>query len=232
MEKQVINSNFKKMNLKTLSLLVLLIFPIIAFAKKVEISTNPSDAEIFVNGKLVGTGSIVIDVKRKECITVQIVREGYLGYLKDYCNQKGMPDIPRRDYIQLSLDQSYEESSKSDIANVDVVLKPKKGDVDENWTNAIRTITDYFDALEVSDSEVKYLRTAWIVDNFDGFVVRTRLIFRLTRDEPQEFKLKIVSERAPRNTSSTQDERFEAWDRILKKYATLLEEVNSRVSAY
>lgn len=220
------------MNLKKYSLLLFLIFPVLLFAKKVEISTNPSDAEIYVNGKLVGTGSIVIDVKKKECITVQIVREGYLQYTKDYCNQKGMPDIPKRDYIQLNLDQSYEASAKSDIANVDVVLKPQKGTLDENWTNAIRTITDYFDALEVSDSDVKYLRSAWIVDTFDGFVVRTRIIYRLTRDEPQEFKLKIVSERAPRNTSSRQDERFEAWDRVLKKYGTLLEEVNSRISAF
>lgn len=219
------------MKLKKLSLLFLLTFPVLLFAKKVEISTNPSDAEIYVNGKLVGTGSIVIDVKNKECITVQIVREGYLGYSKDYCNQKGMPDIPKRDYIQLNLDQSYEASTKSDIANVDVVLKPQKGTLEENWTSAIRTITDYFDALEVSDSDVKYLRSAWIVDTFDGFVVRTRIIFRLTRDEPQEFKIKIVSERAPRNTSSRQDERFEAWDRVLKKYGTLLEEVNSRISA-
>ncbi|MCR9181620.1 MAG: PEGA domain-containing protein [Flavobacteriaceae bacterium] len=220
------------MKSKNYFLLLFLIFPVLLFAKKVEISTNPSDAEIYVNGKLVGTGSIVIDVKNKECITVQIVREGYLGYSKDYCNQKGMPDIPKRDYIQLNLDQSYEASTKSDIANVDVVLKPQKGTLDENWTAAIRTITDYFDALEVSDSDVKYLRSAWIVDTFDGFVVRTRIIYRLTRDEPQEFKLKIVSERAPRNTSSRQDERFEAWDRVLKKYGTLLEEVNSRIAAF
>src|SRR5690606_38060669 len=106
------------------------------------------------------------------------------------------------------------------------------GDLDDNWVGAIRTITDYFDALEVSDSDVKYLRSAWVVDNFDGFVVRTRIIFRLTRNDPQEFKLKIVSERAPRNTSSKQDEMFEHWDRVLKKYGTLLEEVSSRVYAY
>ena len=216
----------------TISLFLFLIFPAILFAKKVEISSNPSDAEIFVNGKKVGTGSIVIDVKRDNCISVRIVREGYLSYVNEYCNKKGMPDIPKTDHIQLAVDQSYEASTKSDIANVDVVIKPKQGDLDDNWVGAIRTITDYFDALEVSDSDVKYLRSAWVVDNFDGFVVRTRIIFRLTRNDPQEFKLKIVSERAPRNTSSKQDEMFEHWDRVLKKYGTLLEEVSSRVYAY
>lgn len=219
------------MKILTLTSFLLMLVTSVAFATKMELSVNPSDSEIYINGKKVGTGSIVVDIKNKECITVQIMREGYLSYVNDYCNQKGMPDIPKREYVQLSLDQSYEASTKSDIANVDVVLKPNRGSIDDNWTNAIRTITDYFDALEVSDSDVKYLRSAWIVDTFDGFVVRTRIIYRLTRDIPQEFKLKIVSERAPRNTSSKQDERFESWDRVLKKYGTLLEEVSTRVSA-
>lgn len=219
------------MKFLTRAFILFLLSTTFVFAKKMELSANPSDSEIYINGKKVGTGSITVDVKNKECITVQVMREGYLTYINDYCNQKGMPDIPKREYVQLALDQSYEASTKSDIANVDVVLKPNRGSIDDNWTNAIRTITDYFDALEVSDSDVKYLRSAWIVDTFDGFVVRTRLIFRLTRDNPQEYKLKIVSERAPRNTSSKQDERFESWDRVLKKYGTLLEEVSTRVSA-
>jgi hypothetical protein len=209
----------------------LLIFPILLFSQKMSLTTNPPDSEIFIGGKKVGSGSIDIKVNKKECITVQIIREGYLQFSNDYCNQKGMPSIPKREYIQLSIDQSYEASSKSDIANVDVVLRPNRGTVDENWLSSIRTITDYFDALEVSDSDVKYLRTAWIVDTFDGFVVRTRIIYRLTRDNPQEFKLKIVSERAMRNTSAKQDERFEVWDRVLKKYGTLLEEVSVKVNA-
>src|SRR5690606_18293449 len=130
--------------------------------QKMALSTNPPDAEIFIGGKKVGTGSIDIKVGKNECITVQIVREGFLQYSNEYCNKKGMPSIPKKEYIQLSVDQSYEASSKSDIANVDVVLKPNRGTIEENWLSSIRTITDYFDALEVSDSDVKYLRTAWI----------------------------------------------------------------------
>lgn len=219
--------------MKSYNYLILLLFtlPLIAVGQKMSLSTNPADAEIYIGGKKVGTGSIEIKVRKNECITVQIVREGFLQYSNEYCRKKGMPRIPKKEYIQLSVDQSYEASSKSDIANVDVVLKPKRGSIDENWLNSIRTITDYFDALEVSDSDVKYLRTAWIVDTFDGFVVRTRVIYRLTRDNPQEYKLKIVSERAFRNTSAKQDERFESWDRVLKKFGTLLEEVSVRANA-
>lgn len=219
------------MKLKHYFFTLVFIIPFLTFSQKMALSTNPPDAEIFIGGKKVGTGSIDIKVGKNECITVQIVREGFLQYSNEYCNKKGMPSIPKKEYIQLSVDQSYEASSKSDIANVDVVLKPNRGTIEENWLSSIRTITDYFDALEVSDSDVKYLRTAWIVDTFDGFVVRTRIIYRLTRDEPQEYKLKIVSERAMRNTSSKQDERFESWDRVLKKYGTLLEEVSVRVNA-
>lgn len=206
--------------------------PLMMFAKKVEISASPADAEIWLNGKKVGIGAIEIDIKKNDCVNIQIVREGYLTLIKEYCNQKGMPKIPNTDHLQLKNDESYEASSKSDIANVDVVLKPKKGDVSDNWKSAIRSITDYFDALEVSDSDVKYLRSAWVVDNFAGYVVRTRVIFRLTNESPQEFKLKIVAERASSNASSKHDERFDEWDRVLKKYNTLLEEVSSKIYAY
>ncbi|MGJ5641762.1 hypothetical protein [Formosa sp. S-31] len=218
---------------KKLTVLVMFFaLPLMMFAKKVEISASPADAEIWLNGKKVGIGAIEIDIKKNDCVNIQIVREGYLTLIKEYCNQKGMPKIPNTDHLQLKNDESYEASSKSDIANVDVVLKPKKGDVSDNWKSAIRSITDYFDALEVSDSDVKYLRSAWVVDNFAGYVVRTRVIFRLTNESPQEFKLKIVTERASSNASSKHDERFDEWDRVLKKYNTLLEEVSSKIYAY
>lgn len=218
---------------KKLTILVMFFaLPLMMFAKKVEISASPADAEIWLNGKKVGIGAIEIDIKKNDCVNIQIVREGYLTLIKEYCNQKGMPKIPNTDHLQLKNDESYEASSKSDIANVDVVLKPKKGDVSDNWKSAIRSITDYFDALEVSDSDVKYLRSAWVVDNFAGYVVRTRVIFRLTNESPQEFKLKIVTERASSNASSKHDERFDEWDRVLKKYNTLLEEVSSKIYAY
>src|SRR5690554_3428737 len=102
--------------------IALLIVPVLMFAKKMEISVTPSVAEIFVNGKKVGTGSIVIDIKKDNCITVLIRREGFLSYYNEYCNKKGMPDIPKLEHIQLAVDQSFEASTKSDIANVDVVI--------------------------------------------------------------------------------------------------------------
>lgn len=210
----------------------LILFSLNSFAQKVKISSDPSTADIYVNGKKVGIGEIEIKVHKNECITVQIGNEGYLWTLKEYCNKRGMPSVPKSDYIRLAVDDSYQASTKSDIANNDIVMKPRKGSVNENWKTALRVVTDYFDAIEVSDSEVKYLRTSWIIDNFAGFTVRTRVILRYTNESPQEMKIKLVSERANGSgTSAKDDEKFKAWDRVLKKYNNLLDEAKTRTSS-
>ena len=43
---------------------------------------------------------------------------------------------------------------------------------------------------------MNYLRTSWVVDTFDEFTVRTRLIARVSDEDPIEVRFKIVSERA------------------------------------
>ncbi len=204
-----------------------------SFAQKVNISTTPQNASIFVNGKNVGTGEAQFKVPKNECITIAVQKEGYLSMSQDYCNKKGFPKIPKNDYIKLAVDDSYEASTKSDIANNQIVFKPKKGKVEENWKTAIRVVTDYLDAIEVSDSDVKYLRTSWKVDSFKGFTVRTRVILRYVNESPQEMKIKLVSEIADgAAVSAKQDEKYKAWDRILKKYGNLLDEVRTRTNAY
>ena len=56
-------------------------------------------------------------------------------------------------------------------------------------------MTNYFDALEVNDNDVRYLRTAWVVNVFGNYTIRSRLIFRLTDENPLEYRFKLVSER-------------------------------------
>ena len=41
-----------------------------------------------------------------------------------------------------------------------------------------------------------YLRTAWVVNVFGNYTIRSRLIFRLTNENPLEYRFKLVSERA------------------------------------
>jgi hypothetical protein len=219
--------------IKTFTLLFLCILNLGVFAQKFSVTTNPQDADIFVNGKKVGIGEVVIRLRRNECVTIETSKEGYLSVIKEYCNKPNFPKAPKSDYLTLKIDDSYEASTKNDIANNDIVLKPKKGMIGDNWKTAIRVITNYFDALEVSDSDVKYLRTSWIIDSFEGYTVRSRVILRYVNEDPQEMKIKLISQIASGSAvSAKSDEKYKDWDRVLKKYNNLLDEVRTRANAY
>ena len=63
----------------------------------------------------------------------------------------------------------------------------------------------------------------------DRFTIRTRLIARVSDEDPIEVRFKIVSERARGQVSPRDDERFRAWQRIMRKYEGLIEEIQSRL---
>lgn len=200
-----------------------------AFGQKSTIRTNIPNADIFIDGKLVGQGEVSgIKIPRNQCITVQVAATGYLPQTKEYCKIKGMPQIEKTEYIELGVDDSFEASVQSDFANNDIIINPKNNKVEQVWKNAFRLISNYFDAMEVNDTEVYYLRTAWVVATFKGYTIRTRVIYRLTRENPLEFSIKVVSERAEGVASPKEDEKYKPWSRILKRYAALIEEVQQR----
>jgi phage tail tube protein FII len=221
------NSNIQIMRI-LLTLLALSV-TLAAYSQKSTIRTNIPSANIFIDGKLVGQGEVSgIKIPRNQCITVQVSATGYLSQTKEYCKIKGMPQIEKTEYIELGVDDSFEASVQSDFANNDIIINPKSKDVPSVWKNAFRLISNYFDAMEVNDTDVYYLRTAWVVSTFKGYTIRTRVIYRLTRENPLEFSIKVVSERAEGQASPKEDEKFKPWSRILKRYAALIEEVQQR----
>ena len=215
--------------MKTLLTFLALCITLGAKSQKSTIRTNIPSADIFIDGKLVGKGEVGgIKIPRNECITVQVSATGYLSQTKEYCKIKGMPQIEKTEYIELGVDDSFEASVQYDFANNDIIINPKNKDVEEVWKNAFRLISNYFDAIEVNDTEVYYLRTSWVVATFKGYTIRTRVIYRLTRENPLEFSIKVVSERAEGQASPKDDEKYKPWTRILKRYAALIEEVQQR----
>jgi len=194
------------------------------------ITTNNNTHSIYIDGTLVGQGSVSgIKIPKNNCITVQVSGVGYLTRINEFCNRKGMPKMEKTQYIPLSIDDSFEATFATDLANNDIIVNPRSSNISTSWTNAVRLVVENFDALEVNDNDVKYLRTAWVVDVFQEFTVRTRLIARVTNESPLELRFKIVSERAAGQASPRDDERFRSWDRILKRYQGLIEEVQSRL---
>ncbi|MFT4544941.1 MAG: hypothetical protein ACI9UR_002049 [Bacteroidia bacterium] len=64
-----------------------------AFAKhkKVELTCSVQDAEIFANGKLVGTGSAIILIQSKTQQLVEFKKVGFLKITKVFFNMKNQP---------------------------------------------------------------------------------------------------------------------------------------------
>ena len=128
-------------------------------------------------------------------------------------------------------DDAEEASVKTDQANVDFsVVVNNKYNVTDGWKLTTQIVTDYFDAIEVSDKETSYLRTAWSIQSFQQNTIRTRLIIKLANSNPLTFKVKLVSEYSGiSGTSVKADEQFREWDRILRKYKNVIDDFSNRL---
>ncbi|MDP3360226.1 MAG: hypothetical protein Q8S41_12855 [Lutibacter sp.] len=197
----------------------------------VKIETTPNDSEIKVDGKIVGIGNYDLKVSDNSCVEVIVTKESFLRVKKNYCNSKDYQQPPYRDHIELIEDEAYKTSISTDLANVNftVVVNPKITE-DEAWKLISTIVTTEFDVLEVVDKETGYLRTAWQVQSFNGkSTIRTRVFVKLGDSNPLKYVIKISSERAEGLASVKDDQQFEEWNRILKKYQNIIEEAQSRL---
>ncbi|PCE66295.1 hypothetical protein [Sediminicola luteus] len=197
--------------------------------KKIDFGTSEPDAKIYVNGKMLGKGSIELVVPSNDCITVVVKKVGFLTEKIEYCNTKNMPKPPKTDYVELRRDDSFDASIQTDIANVGIELKstiPK----DRAWKLINQIVLSYIDVIEMTDKETGYIRTAWSQKTFIQNTVRTRVIVKEVNDDPLTFKVKLVSEASGMPmTSVKNDELFKEWDRVLRSYSGMIPELQARI---
>ena len=200
-------------------------------AQKTRITTSEPDAKILVNGEIVGTGSYTLKLDKKECYNVRATKPGFLKYEVTLCGRKGGPEAPKTHFFDMQRDDSEVASIQTDQANVDfeIVVNPELS-LDEAWKLVYLIVTDYFDAIEVSDKETSYLRTAWSVQSFLQNTIRTRLIIKLANSSPLTFKVKLNSEYSgTARTSVKADELYRSWDRVLRKYENIIGDFSNRL---
>jgi len=210
-----------------------LFFTVIALqAQTVKVSASEPDANIIVNGQQVGVGAYKLKLDKAECYKVKVEKPGFLKYEATVCGKKAGPEAPKSVYFEMKRDDAEEASIKTDHANVDFSIEVNKDlDINEAWKLTSQIVTDYFDAIEVSDKETSYLRTAWSVQSFQQNTIRTRLIIKLSKSSPLTFKVKLVSESSGiNNTSVKADEQFHDWDRVLRKYQNVISDFSTRLA--
>lgn len=212
------------------SLVLFLLLSANVFAQKVKdtkikITCSIPDAAITVNNKSVGNGSAEVKLLASVCTEIAAAKEGFYSKSVEFCND-GSSKLPKNYHFEMDKDQAYEASVKTDLANVDINIRPKKSQA-ESWKAVNSLILQYIDAIEVSDKENFYLRTAWVANTYNSALIRTRVIVKTSGNE--QFSVKIVSEKGEPGSSIKDDEKFREWDRVLRKYANLIEEMQSRL---
>ncbi|VAV85737.1 hypothetical protein MNBD_BACTEROID02-35 [hydrothermal vent metagenome] len=197
--------------------------------KKIDFGCSVTDAEIFVNGKLLGKGNMELLVPNKGCIMVIVKRIGYLTERIEFCNKKSMPKPPRTYYLEMRRDDSFDASIQTDIANVDIELKSTMGKT-KTWKLINQIVLSYIDVIEMTDKETGYLRTSWSLKTFIQNTVRTRIIIKESSSDPLIFKVKLVSESSGMPmTSVKSDELYKEWDRVLRSYSNIISELQARI---
>lgn len=198
--------------------------------KKVQVDSSEADAEIYLNGKLVGKGSAVITVPKNDCVTVIAKKIGFLTERIEFCNKKKMTAPPKTYYIEMKRDDAYDASIQTDIANIDIELKCNSMEKDKAWKLINQIVLSYIDVIEMTDKETGYLRTSWSLKTFRQNTVRTRMIVKESSSDPLTFKVKLVSEASGiPMTSVKSDELYKEWDRVLRSYSNVISEFQARV---
>ncbi|MNK01040.1 hypothetical protein D3C87_188330 [compost metagenome] len=217
--------------MKTKLSLFLLFLTFLLQAQTVKISASEPDAAIVINGQQVGAGNYKLKLDSKECYTVKIEKAGFLKYTSTVCGKKAGPEPPKNLHFEMKKDDAEEASIKTDQANVDFEIEVNPDlSMTDAWKLTSQIVTDYFDAIEVSDKETSYLRTAWSVQSFQQNTIRTRLIIKLAKSNPLTFKVKLNSEYSGANATSVKaDEQFRDWDRILRKYKNVISDFSTRL---
>ena len=199
------------------------------FTKSITISCSETDAVIYANSKEMGKGTAEVIVPKNGSVIVEVKKPGFLPASTYFYNMKNQPNPPKTFHFILEKDDSYDASSNSDNANVDFTINTTKTE-DEAWKLINIIVTGAFDNLETQDFKTGYLKTAWEVQSFKQNTVRTRIIVKLGSISPLAYKIKLVSEYSGKaGTSVKNDESFKPWDRVLRKYADIVSEMQTRL---
>ncbi|MES2566226.1 MAG: hypothetical protein V4565_05135 [Bacteroidota bacterium] len=217
------------MKLKALLILSIITFSLTARTLRIKIGSSERDANVYSNGQLIGSGTVEILLLPNRSATVEIKKVGYLTETLEMFND-GTHIRPKKEYFfTMRKDDSLDASTATDQANVDIEIKTSKKE-DEAWRLISEIITSNFDIIETSDKSTGYMRTAWAVQPFTQNTVRTRIVIKSGGTSPLKYKIKLISESSGKPlTSVKNDELFQQWDRVLRKYEYLISELQSRL---
>mgnify|MGYP003474847136 FL=1 len=194
-------------------------------AKKIKIVTTPETAKIYVDGNYVADGSYVLNFKKKDdFFTVKVEAPGYVEKTLRVYKQDTRKSIP----IDLRKDESFEVSVSSSLANRYFTVNVREGvNEDQAWKLLAQVVLNYFEELKTSDKSSGFMTTPWKIDSFSNVKIRTMVQIKEITNDGLAYQIRISSESAP--IDAVGDYGFKPWDRILKRYEPLINEMQQRL---
>ncbi len=196
------------------------------FAKSKKIVVQPADAKIYIDGNYVSDGSFEVRFGSKDdFVIVKLEAPGYVT------KEAKIFRSDRRNIISFNLkeDDSFEDSVSSDLANRYVTIRVRD-DVDEDlaWKLLAQVALDYFDEFRTSDKASGYMTTVPSVYTFRvaEVKVRTSIQIKEITNDGLAYQIRINSEICPLTSN---ENGYKKWDRVLKKYESLINEMQQRI---
>lgn len=200
--------------------------------RKLHIVVDPPDAFVSVDKQNLGQSPVSydydLDVTRSFSVTAD--KEGYFPE-SVVINESHRAHESGELMLTLRANPAWSETTTSRATNtwLRVQVDPSI-QKDASWQKIIDAVTSAYDSLEQMDPTSGYIRSTmqqrkWDLGSVQGvYCVRTQLLAAIASTNPLVYKFKIKSEF---KWGSSRD--WEPYDRVFKKDAELIEELNSRL---
>lgn len=221
------------------SVLLFALAPLRVSAQTKTIHVTPDKAKIFVDGSEVGNGSYTVRFNNKtDFFMLKFECPGYITkqvkLFKNNPNKTIAYKLAKDDAMLNSIGPSGNSGGEEalDLANKWFEVTVRDGmNEDKIWKKLMSIANRNFDNVEIRDKAAGWIRTAWARTTFESQVVRTRLEIKLNTDADDEiiYKVKIYSE-LNNDIECSGDECFEKYERVLKKYVDLINELQNKMN--
>lgn len=214
-----------------LSVFLLLFLVNASAAKKITIKTIPENAKIEVDGSTVGEGVYTLKFDTKnEFYVVKVSAPGYITKKYRVMNTNPNKSILVKLHEDEAMKASYGSDGTSAIANTWMEIRCKKGlKEDIIWKRLMSVCTNYFNNISVRDKSAGWIKTSWQISTFTHQIVRTRLEVRMTFTDEDVVTYRARLACQIKDKDCPDDECFEQWDRVLKKFEPMIEELQTTV---
>ncbi|MCL6261409.1 hypothetical protein M3O96_20080 [Aquiflexum sp. TKW24L] len=135
--------------------------------------------------------------------------------------------------VVLMEDEAYGLSLLSEKINIRFRLATRASiSSADAWQKLISIVTKEFDVLETVDFNAGYLITAWKLDIFNDetLTIKSRVIITHNGDTSENnYSIKMVSQYGNGEPDKLEDSNFKDWNKMLKKYYDILDEIEMRL---